>query len=204
MRKIFIPWELYNWIENLSNEDKGILFDYIYRYNLWLECKLDKRLEIVFWFFKPFFDNDIEAYNLFCESRKNNWIKWWRPKKDWNNSQKPKKPTKATKPKKPIDKNRIDKNRIDIDKILYLDYIYLTIEEYNKLIYNYWDNIINKYMNNLNDYIWSKWAKYKSHYFTILSWLNKDWIKKKEHKEPIKVPDTDDFFTSLDKELWQN
>jgi hypothetical protein len=83
-------------------EVKWLLFDAIYRYNLWLEYKLDKKIEMIFWFFKPFFDNDIKIHEEFCVSRRENWKKWWRPKASFTEEE-PKgsdKPKKATKTKK--------------------------------------------------------------------------------------------------------
>lgn len=205
MRKIFLPPELYTWIQDLWFEDKWKLLDYFYKYNLWIDFEMENNLKVIFWFFKPFFDNDKKTYDLFCESRKINGNKWWRPEKNWENSQKPKKPTEAKepiKPKKPTEKKWIDKKWLDVDKILYLDYVYLTIEEYNKLIDNYWKNNIDKMIDSLNTWIWSKWYEYKSHYFTILAWLRNAGIQKKEHKEQIEVPTTDNFFTSLWLEVW--
>lgn len=104
MRKIFLPPELYPGIEDLDYTTKWLLFDLIYRYNLWLPYEVDEKVKIVFGFFKPFFDKDINDFKTYCETKKENGKKWWRPKKDFENlenSQKPKKP------KKPID--------IDID-----------------------------------------------------------------------------------------
>lgn len=71
-------------------------------------------------------------------------------------------------------------NSISNSKILYLEYVYLTNTEYNKLIETYWKKIIDNEIENLNNYIGQKWWKdpYKSHYYTILNWLRKSWAKK--------------------------
>lgn len=76
--------------------------------------------------------------------------------------------------------NSISSNDISNSKILYLEYVYLTNTEYNKLIETYWKKIIDNEIENLNNYIWQKWGKdpYKSHYYTILNWLRKSWAKK--------------------------
>ena len=133
MRKIFIPPELYDWIECMDNDMKGRLFDLIYRYNLWLDYEIDNDIKFAFNFFKPFFDKDIEKHEEFCESRRKNWSKGWRPKKDWDNSQKPK---KATEPKKPTDMTWHEVkwlcNIFSIYNIEYSNKLNNTIQEYNK------------------------------------------------------------------------
>jgi hypothetical protein len=120
MRKIFLPPELYMGIEYMDNETKWLLFDAIYRYNLWLEYKLDEKLKMIFWFFKPFFDNDIEKHKEFCESRKINGSKWWRPKASiaGSNNNPSKKPKKAKKPYKPTEMTWSEVNWLEYD-ILY-------------------------------------------------------------------------------------
>lgn len=207
MRKIFIPWELYLWIQNLSNNDKGLLFDIIYKYNLWLDYEIPKELEMVFWFFKPFFDNDIEVYKKFCESRKNNGIKWWRPKKNWDNSQKPRKATKPRKANEPTKPTEMKWNDIDNDIYkLYNNNIYITNKEYNILLYDYWKEIIDWYILDLENYIINnpKWKYVKDCNLTIRNRLRRNWIKKKEHTEVKPNLWTDNFFTSLQKQIWQS
>jgi hypothetical protein len=105
MRKIFLPPELYLGIEKMDDCIKGKLFDLVYRYNLWLDYVIPKELEIVFWFFKPFFDNDIQIHKQFCISRRENWKKWGRPIASFvdNTNNPSKKPKEATKPTKPTE-----------------------------------------------------------------------------------------------------
>ena len=53
----------------------------------------------------------------------------------------------------------------------YLDFVYLTDDEYKKLIAFFWsEERLKKEINKLNDYIGKSWRKYKSHYFTLRSW----------------------------------
>lgn len=73
-----------------------------------------------------------------------------------------------------------NKSNIPSKKKRYSDFVELTEVEYNKLITSYDMSTINDYINKLNVYIGSKGRKYKSHYYTILSWLNKNNVKKKE------------------------
>lgn len=116
------------WIENLDIERKWLLFDVIYRYNLWLEYKIDPKIEMIFWFFKPFFDSDKKAYDDYCDSRRKNWIKWGRPpitEEKHNLSIKPKKATKAY---KPTDNNSNSNSNYSREYVL----SYIDIEKYKK------------------------------------------------------------------------
>ena len=125
MRKIFLPPELYLWIENMDDCIKWKLFDVIYRYNLWMDYILDDSIKMIFWFFKPFFDNDVEIYKWFCDKQSRNWKLGWRPKASFVDStdNQNDKPKKAKKPKKAIEVTWSDIytrdsifNSIDIDK----------------------------------------------------------------------------------------
>lgn len=170
------------------------------------DCSVGKIFKNILWWNETLSDHEQIYFDLIMvdvdaiDNRANGGIKW---KEHWKLGWRPTKKRKTPKVSKTKTPN-INKTNINKDKILYLDYIYLTNIEYNKLIDSYNKNIIDKYINNINNYIWSTGKKYKSHYHTILNWLNRDWVKKKEHKEYIEAPTTDDFFTSLDKELWLN
>jgi hypothetical protein len=72
----------------------------------------------------------------------------------------------------PNNTNTVSNNLIN--KNNYLDYVLLTEEEYKKLVDRFGEEETNNYITKLNNYIGSKGKKYKSHYFTILNWLNKD------------------------------
>lgn len=61
------------------------------------------------------------------------------------------------------------------NKNLYYDFVYLSKEEYQKLIAYFGnESIVHEKIKALNNYIGSKGKKYKSHYHTILSWDRKD------------------------------
>jgi hypothetical protein len=77
-----------------------------------------------------------------------------------------------------VEESRIDKNRID--KTLYKEFVYLTDEEHQKLIDNFGQKQADDFITRLNNYIGSKGTKYKSHYHTILNWVEKETPKKKE------------------------
>jgi hypothetical protein len=66
----------------------------------------------------------------------------------------------------------------------FLEFVFLTDEEYNKLIEQYGNRVITEQIENLNNYIWQNGKdKYKSHYYTLLNWLKKAWIKKQQTKQ---------------------
>lgn len=80
------------------------------------------------------------------------------------------------------DNNTIEKKENKKEK--FLEFVYLTKQEYDKLIDTYWEKVIKWQIENLNNYIWQKWKdKYKSHYYTILSWNKKAWIKQLPKKK---------------------
>ena len=64
-------------------------------------------------------------------------------------------------------------------KVRFLDFILLTEEEHLKILDTYEDKDVNKIMEELNVYIGSSGRRYKSHYFTILSWARRNGVLKK-------------------------
>ncbi len=59
-------------------------------------------------------------------------------------------------------------------KDLFLDFVLLTPDEYQKLVVEFGTEDTKNKIANLNAYIGSKGIKYKSHYFTILNWSRKE------------------------------
>ena len=82
----------------------------------------------------------------------------------------------------------------------HLDFVLLTDDEYNKLIEKYWKWVTERKIEDLNNYIGSKWKKYKSHYFTILEWLRKDKVKPLE-KKPVETQ-TNEHLQSDTRASW--
>jgi len=60
------------------------------------------------------------------------------------------------------------------DKRLFLEFIYLTDDEHQKLLEKFGEPGTKDRIEKLNNYIGSKGNKYKSHYHTILTWSNRD------------------------------
>ncbi len=77
----------------------------------------------------------------------------------------------------PLEYNRIEQNRIEKKKIKknkYLDFVFLSDDEFNKLKDKLSIKVANDYIERLNNYIGSTGKKYKSHYYTILTWFRKN------------------------------
>jgi len=75
------------------------------------------------------------------------------------------------------------------NKVKYLDFILLTPEEHQKLIEKLGKQKTIEMIEKLNNYIGSKGKKYKSHYHTILNWLNMDKSKIKSVDYPEIEPE---------------
>ena len=170
-------------------------------YELWMECDTEQeRLELwqaimeygLFWKeppqkFKRDFVNIrfiLERSSKISEERSKAWKKWGAPKGNKNaikNKEKQAKQAKQAKTNKTSESdshsysNSISSN----NKINYLEYVYLSNIEYEKLVDLYWKKVVDWKIDDLNNYIWQEGKdKYKSHYHTLLNWLKKDWAKK--------------------------
>lgn len=74
-------------LDEMTNEQKGILFDAIYKFNLGQEVKLDFAMKMAFAPFKNQFIRDGEKYDSFVDKQKENGKKGGRPKKHTDNEQ---------------------------------------------------------------------------------------------------------------------
>lgn len=61
----------------------------------------------------------------------------------------------------------------------FLDSVYMTDIEHDKLYAKYSKSVVDDYMTRLNLYIQGKGKRYKSHYAVILSWMHKDGVKER-------------------------
>jgi len=68
-------------------------------------------------------------------------------------------------------------SKYNINKDKYLDFVYLTKDEYDKLTDKFGTGTQDK-IQALNDYLGSKGVRYKSHYHTILNWARRDDTKR--------------------------
>lgn len=112
------------------------------------------------------------------------------------------------------DKIRLDKiyikKEINKEKKKFLDYVYLSEAEYQKLIERYWERIITDYIEKLNNWIWEKPQEKKRQnrnaYYTILNWIKnaniKELPKKKESDKPkLNEYEIEEWVYDLDKLL---
>jgi len=67
-----------------------------------------------------------------------------------------------------------DKRKTEKSKDRYMDFIFLTEEEYEKLVKQFGAEGLSEKIAALNDYVGSTGRKYKSHYHTILNWERKE------------------------------
>lgn len=68
----------------------------------------------------------------------------------------------------------------------FLDSVYMTREQKDKLVERYGDKMTDKFIEKLDNYIGSKGKKYKDHYKTILWRMDREWVKKIDN-EKIKM-----------------
>lgn len=95
---------------------------------------------------------------------------------------------------------KLSKDNISKDKIRHLDFVLLTEEEHKKLLKKLGKNRTEEMIERLNNYIGSQGKKYKSHYFTILSWDRNDPDKEPTRKTKFfKAEDDNSKLTSKTK-----
>ena len=90
-------------------------------------------------------------------------------------------------------KEDINKKEIIKEKKRYMEFVLLTDDEYWKLLCEFGALKTKQMIEKLNNYLWSTWKKYKSHYYTILTRNRKEWgttnVQKEEalarHREMI-------------------
>ena len=110
---------------------------------------------------------------------------WWRPKASKEQA-KSKNETSKKQAKNNQDKDKEEDKVKDIDKEKdnkknkYLDFVYLSEDEHQKLISQLGNKLTDELIDKLNNYIWSTGKRYKSHYFTILNW-SKNEVKVTTH-----------------------
>lgn len=94
-----------------------------------------------------------------------------------------------SKPRGTPTQDKLSKDKISKDK--YKDYVFLSKEEYQKLLKKLGEEKTKNWIKELNGYIGQigikkAEAKYSSHYHVILNWINKD---KKNGKSKINISD---------------
>lgn len=107
---------------------------------------------------------EIDKRKAFSESRRINAL----------HEKKPRKARSKAYAKHMGNENENENKDIIKDKILHLDTVFLTENEYQKLLTKYGSDKTEKAIDILNNAIMSKGYKYKSHYHTIIGWPMKE------------------------------
>ena len=96
-----------------------------------------------------------------------------------------KKRSKTKQNEAPLEANEPKESKVKESKVknMHNEFVYLTNQEYEKLISGYGETVTKEYINKLNDYIGAKGVKYKSHYHTICMWISKE--PKTGYKAPL-------------------
>jgi hypothetical protein len=169
-------------LNEMTNEQKGILFDAILKYHLGEDVELDFAMRMAFAPFKNQFIRDEESYNAVVERNRQNGKNGGRPPKEEN----PKNPVGLEK----TQLNQENPKNLDTDSVNNSDSVsdnkkekeikkkygqfgkvLLTETEYNSANEKY-SNLLPLMIKKLDEYIASKGAKYKSHYATFSSWVH--------------------------------
>lgn len=69
---------------------------------------------------------------------------------------------------------KLSKDKLSKTKDKYKEFVFLSKEEFQKLVERFGEKEVNSKIGDLNNYIGSHGRKYKSHYFTLLNWFAKD------------------------------
>lgn len=151
-------------IDELSNEEAGIIFKAIYEYETTKkEPDLDKTLKIVFKQFKVKLDFYDEKYNTTCEKNRKNIQNYWNKVNDTNEYDRIRSNTIATNKRKEKKSkvNKIKENKIKCESELshICDFVAPTLPE----IFNYSKSL------NFNDKEYCE--KFYNHYESI-GWVN--------------------------------
>ncbi len=170
----------------LSDQERLDYYDRILNYWIeWIEKKKWEKVEMLFSLIQPNIDSNNKKYIM--------GSKWWAPK--WNsNAQKDfetKQPVVEWKNNHRL-KNKTTNVDVDVEedvnnnkKISFWNFVKLTEKEYQKLINDFNKKTIDSKIEDVNNYCWSVWKKYKDYNLTIRSWLKKDWIENIDYLKDI-------------------
>lgn len=195
-KKSFIVRKKYRkQIELLDNEKAWMLFKAIMKMQDWEVLEnADPVISMLLSIMEEERKEDNEKYEEVCNKNRENVKKRWEKKQVQNDT--------TVYDRIPLDTKNTDndndydndsknkKKKINKEKKLFLENVYMTEEQYNKIVEEYWRQLTEDYINRLNNYIGQKkkWAKYTDHYLTILTWMRKAKEKKKEKKaDPIQT-----------------
>jgi hypothetical protein len=102
-------------LDDMSLEQKGILFDAIYKYQLGIEVDLDFGMKMAFAPFRNQFIRDNDKYIEFSKKQSENGKKGGRPKKQNEQQENPKNPSLFEKPKKAYNDSVSDSDSVKVN-----------------------------------------------------------------------------------------
>lgn len=91
-------------------------------------------------------------------------------------------------------KKEIDKEKESKSSFGEFENVYLTESEALKLKERFGDRKLNEYITKLDNYVESTGKKYKSHYATIISWINKEQQDKTAKEKSIRFNDIGELY----------
>jgi len=172
-------------LDELTNEQAGILFKALRDYNEGKEPQLDFAMKMAFLPFKNQFQRDLINYEKTCERNKLNGSKGGRPKKP--------KQTQEThsvleKPTKPDNDNDNKNNNDNNNKNIYRRFAHLSLSEadYIKLNKDYTKQQIDRILDSIENFANNK--KYKSLYLTAKNWLKDEPKHEENNTMKFKAP----------------
>lgn len=136
-----------------------------------------------------------------------NWEKVSKQTKTEKNRTKQKKQEEEVEVEDEVEVEEENKKKEKNTKKKFLDFVLLTDEEHQKLIERFGTTHTNQLIDRLNNYIWSTWKRYRSHYFTLLNWskneptthTNQEYERQAElHRQ--KIREQIESFNSQDKQ----
>lgn len=194
-------------IKCLPKENQLYAYQYITEYALqWVlpDANEDSVAYAIFLMAKPQIDANID--------RRKNGNKWGRPQKE--------KPmvSENTQNEKPlvIENEQNEKPNVNVNvnvndnvnvkenvKRKFLDYVYLSDEEYKKISDRYWESVLKDFIERLDNRIWinphAKNRQDRDHYRTILQRIKKEWIKEHHTQKKLSEFEIEEWVYDLEK-----
>ena len=173
-----IKKEYWNVIQRWKVEQKADLLECIFTYQTTGDYHTEsERVDDMMITLIEFRNKNNERYDEICEQNRLIALQREAKKREKNTKQhdRAQSYTNSTDIDKDIDRD-IDKEedkesnkKEKINKKKFLEFVLLTEEEHSKLIEKFWQKHTDELIDKLNNYIWSTWKRYKSHYYTILN-----------------------------------
>lgn len=147
MKKTYIfHLEWLQYMEEMTKDEKLLLYESISNYNLWKEVKIEWPIKYIRSRILKEMEEDNIAYLKTCERNYKNWEKWGRPKlqSQW----KPKKPSGfSNNPLEPTKPERDNDNDILYKELFKEEYINKYWKNMLENFYEYWKAPLQKWVN---------------------------------------------------------